>query len=80
MHESHLFKNLIRYLEKEEKQSGRRIVKAHLSLSEFGGLNKGHFLGHFREAAKGTKWEPLKFSFKKIAYGPEFEITKIDFE
>lgn len=80
MHESHLFKNLVRYLEKEERQSGLKVRKVHVSLSEFGGLSKGHFLEHFRAAVLGTKWEELKFSFKKIPFGPEFQITKIDFE
>jgi Zn finger protein HypA/HybF involved in hydrogenase expression len=78
MHETHLFKNVLAYLEKEEKASSKRIKKIHVSLSEFGGLSREHFLGHFKEAASGTRWERLEIETVSIPYGPEFEITKIE--
>ena len=35
---------------------------------------------HFQEEAKGTKWGSLEIEFKDIPYGPELEITKLEFE
>ncbi|MCX5749723.1 MAG: hypothetical protein NTZ10_05725 [Candidatus Saganbacteria bacterium] len=78
MHDSHLFKNLIKYLEKEESSCGK-IKKIFINISEFGSLTKEHFIGHFKEFSKGTKWEGLKIDLKKIPYGPEFELTKIEY-
>ena len=79
MHDTHLLKNLFRYLEEEEKASSRRIKKLHVALSEFGGMAKEHFIEHYKEASGGTPWEGLEFEFNKVPYGPEFEITKIEF-
>lgn len=80
MHETHLMANLLKYLESEEKGSGVKLKKIYISISEFGGLTEGHFMEHFLEKAKGTVWEPLEIEFKKVPYGPEFEITKLEFE
>lgn len=81
MHETHLLEKIFRYLQEEEKKPGpRQIKKVYISLSEFGGIKEEHFRRHFNEAAMGTKWESLKLEIKKIPYGPEIEITKLDFE
>jgi hypothetical protein len=67
-------------LDQEEKLSSRRIKKIYISLSAFGGINEEHFLEHYRQASSGTRWEDLDMEVKKIAYGPELEITRLDFE
>ena len=80
MHETHILKSIFRYLAEKEKSSSRKIKKIYISLSEFGGIGKEHFLEHYKEEAQGTKWEGLEVDLKKAAAGPELEITKIDFE
>ena len=80
MHETRLLEKIFQYLEKEEKKLGsKRIKKVYISLSEFGGIKEEHFGMHFNEAAMGTKWKSLKLEIKKIPFGPEIEITKLDF-
>ena len=79
MHETHIFKNMLAYLEGEEKTASRRIRKLCVTLSEFGGIKDEHFIEHCREAFAGTRWEALDIEINKIPYGPEFEITKIEF-
>ena len=78
MHDTHLFKNLIKYLEKEES-SCSKIKKIFINISEFGSLTKEHFKEHFKEFSKGTRWENLKIDLKKIPYGPELEVKKVEF-
>ena len=51
-----------------------------ISLSDFGGISEEHFKEHYKKASLGTKWESLELDFKIIPYGPELEITKLDFE
>jgi len=80
MHETHLIGNILRYLEEEEKRSRAKIEKIYVSISEFGGLTKEHFMEHFQEGAKGTKWGSLAIEFKDVPYGPELEITKLEFK
>jgi Zn finger protein HypA/HybF involved in hydrogenase expression len=80
MHETHLIKNIFQYLDKEEKLSPKRIKKIFISLSEFGGISEEHFREHYRIESRGTKWDALKLEIKQIPYGPELEITKLDFE
>ena len=80
MHEPHLLRNIFKYLDKEESASAKRIRKIYISLSEFGGIDAEHFREHYRNASVGTKWEPLDIEIKKIPYGPELEITRLDFE
>jgi Zn finger protein HypA/HybF involved in hydrogenase expression len=80
VHEKHLFDKIISYLENEEKSSSKKIIKICISLSEFGGLSKEHFLEHFQEAAKLTRWKNLDIEFKSVPFGSEFEITKIVFK
>ena len=80
MHETHLLENIFQYLDKEEKQSRRKIKKIYISLSEFSGISESHFLGHYKEKSSGTKWESLDLEIRKIPYGPELEITRLDFE
>ncbi|MCG8432178.1 MAG: hypothetical protein MJA29_13535 [Candidatus Omnitrophica bacterium] len=77
MHESHLFRNLLSYLDTEQQTSSKKIRKIRVTLSEFGGITPGHFLGHFRDASHGTSWEKLDIEISRIPYGPEMEITKI---
>lgn len=79
MHDTHILKNLLRYLDEEQKRSSRRIKKIYISLSEFGGMDSGHFREHFQYGASGTSWESLDMEIKKIPYGPELEITKVEF-
>jgi Zn finger protein HypA/HybF involved in hydrogenase expression len=79
MHETHLFKKLINYLENEEVSSQKKIKKINVTLSEFAGLTGKHFMEHFVQVSKGTRWESLDIEFVKAPYGPELEITKIDF-
>lgn len=80
MHETHLIENILGFLEKEERASSKRIGKIYISISEFGGLSEEHFMEHYKDKAKGTKWEPLKIEVNKVPYGPELEITKIEFK
>jgi len=80
MHETHLIENIFQYLDKEEKLSSKRIRKISISLSEFGGISEEHFKEHYRKESQGTKWEALELEIKRISYGPELEITKLDFE
>ena len=49
-------------------------------VSEFGGISEEHFKEHYRKESHGTKWEALELEIKRIPYGPELEITKLDFE
>ncbi|MBM3246570.1 MAG: hypothetical protein FJZ13_04505 [Candidatus Omnitrophica bacterium] len=79
MHETHLLKNIFQYLDKEEKSSAKKIRKIYISLSEFGGISSQHFRAHYREESAGTRWENLKVELHKVPYGPELEITKLDF-
>lgn len=79
MHETYLLANIFQYLEKEEQSFSKKIKKIYISLSEFGGISKEHFLEHFKEESKGTKWESLEIEIKKIPYGAELEITRLDF-
>jgi len=80
MHETRLIENILGFLEKEERDSFREIKKMYISLSEFGGLSKEHFLEHYMDKTRGTRWEALEIEFDKIPYGPELEITKIEFK
>jgi len=80
MHETHLLDNIFKYLNQEEKLSSKKIKKVCVSLSELGGISEEHFRQHFKDKAAGTKWEGLEWECKKIPYGPESEITRLDFE
>ena len=80
MHETHILKNIFRYLAGKEKSSSRKIRKIYIALSEFASIKKEHFLEHYKEEAAGTRWEGLEVEVKKTATGPELEITRIDFE
>ena len=79
MHDTHLLKHIFQYLESEEKAASKRIKKVHISLSEFGSITKEHFMEHYREASGGTKWEEVERELSAVPYGPELEITKIEF-
>lgn len=79
MHQTHLIKDIFQYLDQEEKTSAKRIRKIHLSLSAFGGISEENFKEQYKEQSKGTKWESLELEIKKIPYGPELEITQLDF-
>lgn len=80
MHDTHLLKSILKYLEDQEDLSSRKIKKMHLSISEFGALSKEHFLEHFKEAVRGTKWQALEIMVDIISFGPELEITALEFE
>ncbi len=79
MHETHITENILKYLAREEGSSQRRIKKIYVRLSEFGGIAPGHFLEHFRDEARGSRWEGLEVEVQKIPYGPELEISRIEF-
>ncbi len=79
MHQTHLLKNILNYLRNQELSSRRNITKIYILLSEFGGLSEEHLREHYKQLAVGTKWEYLDIEIKKIPYGPELEITRIDF-
>jgi Zn finger protein HypA/HybF involved in hydrogenase expression len=79
MHETHLIDTILKYLEEEERSQSRKISKIYISLSEFGGLTEEHFRHHYDEAVAGSRWEKVAVEIKKIPYGPELEITKLDF-
>lgn len=80
MHETHLIEKILKYFREEEKASSSRIKKAYISISEFGGISERRFREHYRENTGGTRWEHLDIEVKKIASGPELEITRLDFE
>jgi len=80
MHESHLLENIFKYLDREEKISSRRIKKIYISLSEFGGISAEHFKEYYKTKSVGTKWEALDMEISRISYGPQLEITQLDFE
>jgi Zn finger protein HypA/HybF involved in hydrogenase expression len=80
MHETALLKNIFQYLDKEEKLSSKKIKKIYISVSEFGGIKSGHFRAHYKKESAGTRWGNLKMQIRKVPYGPELEITRLDFE
>jgi hypothetical protein len=80
MHETHLLENIFQYLQDEEKLSSKTIRKIYISLSEFGGISEEHFREQYKKECKGRKWEFVGIEIKKIPYGPELEITRLDFE
>ncbi|MEK7377146.1 MAG: hypothetical protein AABZ57_08325 [Candidatus Margulisiibacteriota bacterium] len=79
MHDTHIMKNIFGFLEEEEKTSSRNIDKIYVNISEFAGMTEQHFLEHYREAASGTKWSNIGIKISKLPYGPEVEITKIEY-
>ena len=80
MHETHLIGNIYQYLDQEEKLSCKRIRKIYIALSQFGSISIEHFREQYRKESQGTKWESLELDIKRIPYGPELEITQLDFE
>jgi len=80
MHETSLIKKIFQYIDRQEKLSSRKIKKIYVSLSEFGGIKEEHFKNHYRNEATGTRWERVDIEIKRIPYGPELEITRLDFE
>ncbi|MDP2044558.1 MAG: hypothetical protein Q8K15_05260, partial [Candidatus Omnitrophota bacterium] len=79
MHDTHLLKSILKYLEGQEGLSSRKIKKINVSISEFGALSKEHFLEHFKEAVRGTKWQALEITVNIIPFGAELEITGLEF-
>ncbi len=79
MHQTHLLKNILNYLRDQERSSKKKITKIHILLSEFGGLSEEHLREHYKQVTAGTKWEHLDIEVKKVPYGPELEITRLDF-
>jgi len=80
MHESHILGRIFEYLNREEKTSSKKIKKIYISLSEFGGISAEHFKEHYERKSAGTKWGALQMEIRKVPYGPELEITRLDFE
>ena len=79
MHDTHILKSIFQYLELQEKSSSCKIRKVSISISEFGSLSREHFLEHFKQAALGTKWQELEVEAKLIPFGPELEISGLEF-
>lgn len=79
MHESYLLRHIFAYLDREQSLSSKRIKKVCISLSEFGGIDEEHLREHYKKESFGTKWESLELEIKKVSYGPELEITKLEF-
>lgn len=80
MHDTHLLKSILKYLEDQEGLSSRKIKKVHLSIPEFGSLSKEHFLEHYKQAVRGSRWQNLEITVSTIPFGPELEITALEFE
>lgn len=80
MHEAHLLENIFKYLDSEEKVSSKKITKVYISLSDFAGVREEHFREHYKAESVGTKWEALDLEIKRVPYGPELEITRLDFK
>lgn len=79
MHDTYLLKNILKYLQEQEDQASRKLRKVRLSISEFGSLNKEHFLQHYQQAVLGTRFEGLEVAVDTISFGPELEITGLEF-
>jgi Zn finger protein HypA/HybF involved in hydrogenase expression len=79
MHETHLLKNIFKYLAEEEENSFKKIKKFYVSLSEFGGISREHFIEHYKEASGGTRWKDVEVEIERVPYGPELEITRVEF-
>jgi hypothetical protein len=60
--------------------TSKRIKKIYISLSEFGGISEEHFRQHYKKESAGTRWGDLDIEIKKLPYGPELEITRLDFK
>lgn len=80
MHETHIIKNIIKYFGQEEAKSSKKIKKVYVVISEFGNITPEHFMEHYKDESRGTKWEFVDLDIKKIPYGSELEITKLDLE
>jgi Zn finger protein HypA/HybF involved in hydrogenase expression len=80
MHDTHLLKNILKYFQEQEDSTSRKLKKAHLSISEFGSLNKEHFLEHYQQIVCGTRFEEVEIAVDMVSFGPELEITGLDFE
>jgi len=79
MHDTHLFKSILKYLEDQERLSSRKIKKVHLSISEFGSLSKEHLLEHFKEAlSNNSRWQGLEVEVNIIPFGAELEVTGLE--
>lgn len=79
MHDTHLLKSILQYLETQEESSSRKIKKIYVSISEFGALSKEHFLEHYQQAVCGTRFQGLEIAINTIPFGPELEITDLEF-
>ena len=80
MHETDILESIFKYLQDREDASRRKIKKVYMTISEFGGMKEAHLKEHLKRLAAGTKWEALGVELIMIPFGPELEITKIDFE
>lgn len=79
MHDTYLLKNILKYFQDQEDSASRKIKKVDFSISEFGSLNKEHFLEHYQQAVHGTRFQSLEIAIKMIPFGPELEITGLEF-
>lgn len=79
MHDAYLVKNILKYFEERENAAMRKIRKVCFTISEFGNLSKEHFLEHYQQAVCGTRFQGLEITIKTIPFGPELEITGLEF-
>lgn len=79
MHDTHILKNIFKYLQEQEDQACRKLKKVHFSISEFGGFNQEHFLRHYQQAVGATRFQGLEIAVKTIPFGPELAITGLEF-
>jgi Zn finger protein HypA/HybF involved in hydrogenase expression len=79
MHDTHLLRNILKYFQEQEELTSRKIKKAYFSISEFGSLNKEHFLEHYKQLVYGTRFQGLEIAVKTIPFGPELEVTGLEF-
>jgi Zn finger protein HypA/HybF involved in hydrogenase expression len=80
MHETHLFKHIPAFLAQEEEKSGKKVKTLYATISEFGSFKEPQVHEHVKDALKSSKWEGMNLVVITIPFGPDFEITKIEFE
>jgi len=80
MHDTHLLKYILKYFKEQEELNSRKLKKVYLSMSEFGSLKKEHFLEHFQKAVSGTGFDGVEIKFETVPFGPELEITGLEFK
>ena len=80
MHETSLIKDMLLVAAQVRKENGGKPVKRlTVELSEFGGMDEGHFRFHYAEEIKGTDWQGVSLEIKKVAFGEEAKLVSVTF-